>query len=603
MDLIEFIENEIEIKVEGTGYILKIDIENYIASVISKMSNALVLHFPIHSTVDAYREKEVLSKQTFVGATYHSDSITLEFETASSVWKDKRYFFTCKDSGIQYYCLVKGENKRIDTVNFLMSRDDALKGAEAYFSRVYVPRFDWNVGKVYISPDQSDTLGCQQWLSPPPFCYAFNVENEWVSCGLAVNPGEHNFLSFDYHSENGFYLTLTYEAHTTVSGEFETPHLVFVFGEIEENAAVRTYIQWLHDSGYLSRKERSIPTWWKEPIFCGWGQMRFDYRCDHDGCENDCFVNVMDYSTELAYRGYDEIMEKNGLNPGTIIVDAGWAERAAFAIPDPRKWYDMRKWIDEQHERGRKVLLWFAPILAEGLPLEACMTLDGQVVAPDPTSLEYKKIIADEIKKMLSNAPGCLDADGFKIDFTQNMPSERGKFRDYLVSSWALIAEEWRQDDKYQYKSLDLRDELIHTHGKYWGVELLKEHIRIIYENMKRVKPESALITHTANPYFADVVDILRLNDLDGASSNVLDIMQNRAIIARMCNPDWLIDTDNDLMIDKDMWRKYIQLQPQLGIPDTYYLSAIAVSSEMFDEDDYDLLRRVWDEYRKKEKK
>jgi len=131
-----------------------------------------------------------------------------------------------------------------------------------------------------------------------------------------------------------------------------------------------------------------------------------------------------------------------------------------------------------------------------------------------------------------------------------------------------------------------------------WGVEILREYIRLIYENMKIHKPDSMLITHTPNPYFTEIVDVLRLNDLDGECQDVLGVMQNRAKIARMCAQNWLLDTDNDLMVDKARWRAYIQLQPQLGIPDTYYASAIAHSQEQFDEDDYALLRQVWAEYR-----
>ena len=598
MNLIDYIENDTEIRIDSERYYFTFDKQENCARIFSKASNALVLDFPIHSTVDALREKEFPSQLTFVGTTRLHDAVTLEFEAESNLWKRKRYFFICDSGCIQYYCLLEGKNKRIDDINLLMHREEDEKGATVGFASVYVPRFDWSAGKVHIRPDQQDTLGCQQWLSPPPFCYAFEMGGEWVSCGLAVKSGEYNFLSYDYHGGARFYLTLTYEAHTIVNGEFETPHLIFGFGEREENASVRAYIQWLYDNKYLQQKTKRIPAWWKEPIFCGWGQMRYDYRRDHGGQENGNFINVCDYATELIYREYDSLMEKNGVNPGTIIIDAGWAESASYATPNPRKWLDMRKWIDEQHQKGRKVLLWFSPLIAEGLPKEACITLCGNVIASDPTSPEYRKIVANEIEKMLSDAPGCLDVDGFKIDFTQNVPSERGVFRDKLYSIWALIAEVVRQDDKYLYESLDQREELIHTHGNQWGVELLKEYIQFIYENMKKVKPDSVLITHTANPYFADIVDILRLNDLDGESSDVLGIMRNRAEIARMCNPDWLIDTENDLMTSKEMWRKYIQLQPQLGIPDNHYLSAIAATSELFDEQDYALLRQVWDEYR-----
>lgn len=76
--------------------------------------------------------------------------------------------------------------------------------------------------------------------------------------------------------------------------------------------------------------------------------------------------------------------------------------------------------------------------------------------------------------------------------------------------------------------------------------------------------------------------------------------MANRAEIARMCSPYWLIDTDNDLMVNKNMWKEYIRMQPLLGIPDTYYISAIASSGEIFDQEDYDLLKSIWKEYREK---
>ncbi|MDG0791499.1 hypothetical protein OMP38_11945 [Cohnella ginsengisoli] len=115
---------------------------------------------------------------------------------------------------------------------------------------------------------------------------------------------------------------------------------------------------------------------------------------------------------------------------------------------------------------------------------------------------------------------------------------------------------------------------------------------------MKAVKPDAVLFAHRAIPYFADIADVLRLNDLDGESRRAADIMRNRAHIARMCNLAWLIDPDNDLMRDKKSWRAYIQLQPLLGIPVTYYIRRIAASGEAFDEEDFAHLRRVWQQYR-----
>ena len=404
------------------------------------------------------------------------------------------------------------------------------------------------------------------------------------------------FLSFDYTGSRGASFRLTYEGHTAVSGTFTSPKLVIGFGHQEKNEAIDSYIHYLRHNDYLPAEQtKEIPAWWHEPIFCGWGQMRYDYRADHDGHENDNFINVTFYCTEQLYRNYIASMEANDINPGTIIIDMGWAQDPALHTPSPKRWTDMRGFIDEQHSKGRKVLLWYTPVVTQGLPDDACMTLFGKPVCPDPTSPVYQQILAEEIRKMISSESDCLNADGFKIDFTQNTPSENGRFLSYINNFWGLINED---NEKYLYPPLAERQELIQTHGNKWGVEILREYIRLLHENMKIYKPDSMLITHTPNPYFTEIVDVLRLNDLDGDCQDVLGVMQNRAAIARMCAQNWLLDTDNDLMVDKARWRAYIQLQPQLGIPDTYYASAIANSQEQFDESDYALLRQVWAQYR-----
>ena len=188
-----------------------------------------------------------------------------------------------------------------------------------------------------------------------------------------------------------------------------------------------------------------------------------------------------------------------------------------------------------------------------------------------------------------------IDADGFKIDFTQNTPSEEDIFTTYINSFWGLINE---NNEKHLYKKRTERKELIKVSKKnVWGVELLKLYIENLFKIMKEVKKDSLLITHTCNPYFSDVVDMLRLNDLDGESDAVLEIMKGRAMLARISCDKWLIDTDNDLMVDLNHWRDYISIQSKLGIPDTYYTNHIAMSFEKLTKDDYSLLKKVFDSF------
>jgi len=142
------------------------------------------------------------------------------------------------------------------------------------------------------------------------------------------------------------------------------------------------------------------------------------------------------------------------------------------------------------------------------------------------------------------------------------------------------------------------RRELIATYGPEWGIEVVRLAMELICSSAKAAKADAMVVAHTANPYFADVVDVLRLNDLDGECEDVLGVMDNRAQLARICSPDWLIDTDDNLMMDRDRWRSYARLQPNLGIPDTYYATGIAQSMERLDSSDYGVLRETWSAYR-----
>lgn len=572
-------------------YTLTIDAAVPSCTIFDKQSGKTLVEFGIDSAADTLTQEETITGLSLADWIQGDAFTRIVIDVQSNIWQEKQVSFDCYADHLLYTVHLSGNGQRLNKLHYLCNRtiDNSTS-----FDGVYVPRFDWEIPQVVIDPRDSDTLGCQQWLSPPPLAYAFLAAETSIACGVAARKGAYNFLSFDYDGANGPVMALTYEGHTVIDGAFESPSLLICFGQHERNAAVNRYVQLLRQHNYLEQEDdKDIPDWWREPIFCGWGQMRYDYRQDHDGHENGNFINVTRYCTETLYRQYTQTMDEHNINPGTIIIDMGWAEQPALHTPSSKRWQDLRGFIDEQHERGRKVLLWYAPVVTSGLPDAACMTLYGRPVCPDPTSPVYQDILAEEIRLMLS--PAGLDADGFKIDFTQNTPSENGRFISYINSFWGLINED---NANHLYKPLAERDELIQTHGDIWGVELLRKYIELIYTAMKQYKPDSVLITHTANPYFADVVDILRLNDLDGDCQDVLGVMQNRAALAQMCSKNWLLDTDNDLMIDKDRWRSYIQLQPQLGIPDTYYISAIANSGEMFCEEDYCLLRQVWADYR-----
>lgn len=581
--------------VDKKFYKIDFDFEKNRFRLNSKKDEKLVIQGSISGRINTLEAFEMANNVIDVKTSEVADILVVECYINSDVWEEKKVMYVCNPDKVVSTIAIKGSGQRILNIDYFKGNDSEQNATE--YHKVYVPRFDWHEPKVIIDSNQNDSLSCQQWLSPPPFATAFLSETEAIYCGVAPRIGAYNFMSLDYIGQAGPFFRLTYEGHTVVDESFETPDFIIGFGEHNDNNAIEAYIRYMRSEGYLKNDvvDKKIPDWWRQPIFCSWGQMRYDYREDHDGHENGTFINVTNYSTEAIHRDYMKTFEDKGIKPGTVIIDMGWAKNPPYAEPSPKRWMNMRAFIDEQHEKGIKVLLWYTPVVTQGLPIEACMTLEGKAVAPDPTSPVYQQILAEEIRKMLSSDESCLNADGFKIDFTQCTPSESGRFTSYLESFWALINDDV---EKFMYKPLSERSALIKTHGDKWGVEILKGYIELMYGYMKDVKEDAVLITHTANPYFAEVVDILRLNDLDGECEDVLGVMTNRARISKMCSESWLIDTDNDLMIDKKRWQDYIQLQPALGIPDTYYIKSIATSGEMFDDEDYELLKSVWESYR-----
>ena len=104
-------------------------------------------------------------------------------------------------------------------------------------------------------------------------------------------------------------------------------------------------------------------------------------------------------------------------------------------------------------------------------------------------------------------------------------------------------------------------------------------------------------MSHTPHPYLQDVVDMVRLNDINHGR-DINESMTHRARVAAIACPTISIDTDDWPMPDKDAWRAYTRLQPQLGVPSLYYVTHIDSTGEALDAEDYRLIRESWAQYR-----
>jgi hypothetical protein len=161
-----------------------------------------------------------------------------------------------------------------------------------------------------------------------------------------------------------------------------------------------------------------------------------------------------------------------------------------------------------------------------------------------------------------------LDADGFKVDFTARTPSGSS---------------------------------LRHS-GRRWGAALLHEHLRLVYDTAKRVKPDALVVTHTPNPAFLDVTDVIRLNDVlrddSGEPGYVARHMVYRAGVVKAVCPELGIDTDGWMMPSHEEWREYLAVQDSLGVPALYYVDGTDTDRYDFGPEDFDAVKDCWNRYR-----
>jgi hypothetical protein len=415
------------------------------------------------------------------------------------------------------------------------------------------------------------TPGRGHWLfTPAPLVLAVTTAADadpnadlaegWLSLAVEAPVADLRFVQVEYVPGDGsFALRLDYEGHTQVDGELRLPSLVLTPGLRTPYGAIGRHRERLRAGGLAPAAARPQPSWWREPIFCGWGA-----QCE---LARDTGRFAGAFATQENYDAFIAHLASQGLEPGIVVLDDKWQEAYGTNRPDTEKWPDLAGWIERRHARGQHVLLWWKAWDPEGLPPELCIrNPDGTPVAFDPTNPEALAELRAQLHRLLGRDG--VDADGLKIDFTARTPSGRA----------------------------------LATSGDGWGIALLHELLRTVYTAAKEAKPDALVITHAPHPAFADVTDMIRLNDVvragDDPRGRVVAQMRHRAQVARTACPELLVDTDDWCVPSLEEWREYAEAKPGLGVPSLYYAWALDATGERFEERDYETLRRTWGEWR-----
>lgn len=534
------------------------------------------------------------------------DDILIRVATRSTAWDRHETLLRCTGSTVELSVVVAGRGDITDVTLFggpasLASGASGVFRSLIAFASVLVPAATEPVH--LVRPAQaSAVLGVvgdadpgrlHAIFSPPPLVLGLGRERalhathvpdgDWLGLSLRAPVEQLTFTALRYDVlEDGFVIRLDYEGHTSVDGEWMSPVLVLRPAATGWDV-IDDYRADLVEAGFASAAAPELAGWWREPIFCGWGAQcarslhfmhagQLDPTADTDPETPEEETLVVRAAPGFARQDvYDEFlarMDANGLFPGTIVIDDRWQAEYGTAIVNTAAWPDLRGWIADRHAAGQKVLLWWKAWDPEGIPPDECV-LDaaGRPVAVDPANPAYQVRLRDIVTHLLS--PEGLDADGFKVDFTQRAPSGRT---------------------------------LTGTQGS-WGIAALHTLLATLHTAAKAAKPDALVICHAMHPSFGDTCDMVRLNDVskydvDGERVPVVDQLSFRHEIARRVLPGHSIDTDQWPMPNRAEWLSYVDAQIGKGVPALYYLEAIDRSGEHIDADDLARVAASWARYR-----
>lgn len=538
-----------------------------------------------------------------------TDAAEVRLVCTSTAWARRAVTLRCLPDRLELVVEVEGDGVLTD-VRLLGGRAVLPNGAGGTFRSsaehrsVFVPTPTEPVDLVRPAASAA-TLGVvgdaspgrlHAVFSPPPLCLVLGREpaasaldvpaGGWLGIGVVGPVADLRFTELRYLPlDGGFLLELDHDAHTRVAGRWTSPALV-LRPAADPWRALADHREDLVRAGAPAGPVAPVAAWWSEPLFCGWGAQcaraplpgepaSHPYRLQDLG---PAVVPAgLPVAPDLARQDvYDELLGRlaaHDVVPGTVVVDDKWQAAYGTGEPDPERWPDLRAWVAARHAAGQRVLLWWKAWDPEGLPVEECLVdAGGRPVAVDPASPAYRERVRRVVAALLG--PDGVDADGFKVDFTQRAPAGH----------------------------------TVHPHagadpGAPWGVAALHALLADLYAAAKAAKPDALVVTHTPHPAFADVCDMVRLNDVlerDTAHRVVplADQMRVRRAIATAALPGHLVDTDQWPMLDAAQWRAYVAAQSEGGVPALYYAERIDRSGEALGADDLALVADAWRAYR-----
>ncbi|HOJ38861.1 MAG TPA: hypothetical protein PKX93_00385 [bacterium] len=530
------------------------------------------------SAVDAPGKSDISNHIPSVGVpTRTADGFKVVIRADSNIWKRKCHHYLFHEGRIDYWTELEG-NSRVDRVYYFRGtwRSRELASVPG-FTQVFSPQANFlEKQEFYVSEFTSIAAGNDERvintvrgfaLHGAPLCFVFHQgeRGPFLAAGILCRPGEYSFHAFEFNhlSEEARNranepivgtqaFSLAYHGHLKVKGTWVSPVLTMQFAD-ERFSAVEHYLRLLEEYGGTFPRTRPYPEWTFRPVYCTWhDQVASGWKIFHGKNRNaPKGTRILDFyfgqCTQHNCKRWLSILEKNGIRPGTIIIDAGWQKRPGISLVDQKKFPDIRGFIDECHSRGMKVMLWIDAWNRGGVPDEECLTINGKPVAVDPSNSRYLARMGKFVRRLLSSDKGCYNADGLKVDGMTGTPG--GPF--------------------------------LHTGEGISGFELARRLLDNLYREAVRAKEDAVIGQYTAFPYFADLCDFARTGDLYTVKGDPISTNTFRAWIQRTVMPDVAIDTDGALHFSYLLpVEEVFKAQKAAGVPCLYQAEYLMLSRD-----------------------
>lgn len=564
-------------KVVTTSYKADIERDQRFPRVLISSRGHRLFRLPLVSAISGESAIESLDaiEVSPVHRTNHGDQ-TLEIRAQSSLFGPRRFVWTFAADHIEFQQFADSETP-MHQVYFLSN------GTSGFFDKGTSPGIAGNTiidAQRYYAPNPTftnelehpievpQTLGVQaspqtpnlgraassHLFAPTLLALAFQSGTTWSSIGIGTVPGKYQFNGFEYSGEHyaGASFWVDYQGRTTAH-KYASPVVSIQFAPTASRS-MEAYVAWLQAKGFTTKRRAVDASWHRLPIFCGWAEQTF-----LAGSESEREAKpAREYATQANYSAWIRTLEQRGIPISTVVIDDKWSTTYGGLEVDRAKWPDLKKFVDDQHRKGRHVLLWIPMAHAEGLPLALTARLQGKPVLADVSNPDYEKYLRGRIRSLVQD----IGIDGFKED-------------------WLIVPRD--------FSRLDLASPL-------FGLEWVHKFQSILFDETHKWKHDAMIESQTPNPLYLDSSDVLRLNDIYSGTRNVTAVMQQRARIAHIAGWE-IVDTDNASTTTLDEWWKYMLAQPSIGTPALYFVSATAVTHEQPTVEQWKALGKLWRSY------